>query len=94
MITNQDGKYKIAAKWMTRMPDQPVVVDVHHSKDGDTRGLLISFGTPDEGPKRLCAVAEWYGETKSNEIDEKHKKLISHVRMDRYAIWHAALQPL
>jgi hypothetical protein len=94
-ISAVENSYKIEAKWQTRMPDQPVVVDIHHSKDGSIRGLLFSFGTQDEGPTRLCAVAEWYGEAKGKEVEEKQDQMLKYLRMDKCAsaVTHAHTHP-
>jgi hypothetical protein len=80
--SGKEGAYEVAATWTTDMIGQPLSISSDVDEEGDTRGLTLSFATPDEGPPRLCGVAEWYGETKGDDVEKRKELLVRHLRMD------------
>lgn len=80
--SGQDGAYEVTATWTTDMAGQPLIIGSDVDEEGDARGLTLSFATPDEGPPRLCGVAEWYGETKGDDVEKRREQLVKHLKMD------------
>lgn len=88
-VSGKGNSYELLASWKTGdYAMQPVIVNSEVESDGNTRGLVLSFATPDEGPARLCAVAHWFGETKGDDVEKRRMELIKFLKMDRCALWN------
>lgn len=77
----------LQGKWQQnpQLPDQPLVVDVHglSSFTGSRQhGLVLSMAPPDEGVKKLCAVAEWKGPVDAANVRKRLEELLVKCHMD------------
>jgi hypothetical protein len=71
------GELTVQAQWPTARAAQPVLVD---ERAGGAR-LVVSFAAPEEGYRKLCAVAEWTGETKADDVRRRKRALLVALNM-------------
>ncbi len=83
LAQRKDGGFEITTKWTTRNAEQPLLVEGQLKQDGACHGLVISFATPEEGPKRLCAVCEWLGDVKSEDVSIRTQQLLDWLSLDQ-----------
>ena len=76
------GKWKPSAQF----PEQPLVVDMHGLAPDfsglSQQALVLSLAPPDEGVKKLCAVAEWKGALNAADVTERLEQLMIKCYMD------------
>ena len=82
----QDG-LSLQGKWKAskQTPEQPLVVDIHGLSTftgGSKQGLVLSMAPPDEGVKKLCAVAEWRGPVNALDVTARLEQLLVKCHMD------------
>ena len=87
-ISGKGDALSIGGKWKpnSQFPEQPMVVDVH-GLSPDFSGLrrqavVLSFAPPDEGVKKLCAVAEWKGAITAEDVTARLEQLMIKCYMD------------
>ena len=78
--------FEMTAKWLPENNEQPLLVENHMKQDGLNHGIVVSFATPEEGPKRLCAVSEWFGDVKSSDVTSRTKQLLTWLKMDKLIV--------
>lgn len=74
----EGGVLEVQAQWKTERAEQTVLVD---ERAGGSR-IVVSFVSPEEGLKKLCAVAEWNGETKADDVRKRKQDLLTALNMD------------
>jgi len=73
----EGGALEMQAQWKTERAEQTVLVDERASG----ARLVVSFVSPEEGRKKLCAVAEWTGEAKAVDVRRRKKDLLVALNM-------------
>jgi hypothetical protein len=80
------GGFEITAKWLSDKAEQPLLVESYLRTGGLLHGIVVSFATPEEGPKRLCAVSEWFGDVKSVDVSQRIEQLLLWLKMDNLKV--------
>jgi hypothetical protein len=86
LAPKKNGGFEIVTKWANRNSEQPLLIEGQMKQDGACCGLIISFATPEEGPKRLCAVCEWSGDVKSDDVSARTQQLLNWLRLDQLKV--------
>jgi len=69
----------------SQFADQPLVIDMHGLSSftgGEKQGFVVSMAPPDEGVKKLCAVAAWNGAIDAKDVTKRLEQLLIKCHMD------------
>ena len=82
LAQTKNGGIEVLTKWQPTNLEQPLLIENHLKADRECHGVVVSFASPEEGPKQLCAVSEWFGDVKLEDVLSRREQLISWIKMD------------